>query len=81
MSCLLTVVGATITAYVMRDAIVETIQDKALESYRWVWRFFTEATGSVIPVPSKSELSDISEILINTVRFDEVKVIYFQTIP
>jgi len=28
----LTVVGATITAYVMRDAIIQTIQDKALET-------------------------------------------------
>jgi hypothetical protein len=48
----LTVVGATITAYVMRDAIIQTIQDKALETVTGGFKDalpIPDATGSVIP--------------------------------
>ena len=53
----LTVVGATITAYVMRDAIIQTIQDKALEAVTGGFKDslpIPDATGPVIPeLPSK----------------------------
>ena len=44
----LTVVGSTITAYVMRDAIIQAIQDKALEV---VTGGIGDALGESLPIP------------------------------
>ena len=44
----LTVVGSTITAYVMRDAIIQAIQDKALEA---VTGGIGDALGESLPIP------------------------------
>ena len=44
----LTVVGSTITAYVMRDAIIQAIQDKALEA---VTGGIGDELGESLPIP------------------------------
>ena len=44
----LTVVGASVTVYVMKDAIIESIKEKALES---VTDSFGGAMGNALPIP------------------------------